>query len=252
MKKSRRLLTSALIVFVAGLGVILAQQSSADAQRKEVGKVKYVRGDVTRAPKGSNKWAPVKKGFKLFEGDQIKTLKRSRFEAALVDGSVLRLGSKSTLKLEGVLNQPRKKKRDIKAKLVAGKVWASVRKMAGTDTKFAVSTSHAVAGVRGTRFQAAVDKEGTTVKVYSGSVLVSNEPIYKVKGHTKGNRVQVAGPQEISKKQWNEMVAGAMQMIKVGSGGAMTKPQAFAKADAGENEWEAWNAERDTKQGFHE
>ena len=85
MKKSRRLLTSALIVFVAGLGVILAQQSSADAQRKEVGKVKYVRGDVTRAPKGSNKWAPVKKGFKLFEGDQIKTLKRSRFEAALVD-----------------------------------------------------------------------------------------------------------------------------------------------------------------------
>ena len=249
MMSSSRWFSIFLVVAVATLGLVVSQ-GSADAQRKQVGTVKYARGDVTRAAKGSQDWAPVKKGFKLFEGDQIKTAKRSRFEAALGDGSVLRLGSKSQLKLEGVLNQPKKKKRDVKAKLVAGKVWASVRKMAGTDTKFSVSTSHAVAGVRGTRFQAAVNKDGTTVKVYSGSVLVSNEPIYKVKGHTKATRVQVAGPQEISKKQWNEMIAGAMQMIKVGAKGAMTKPQAFAQAEQGTNEWEAWNAKRDANQGF--
>jgi hypothetical protein len=252
MMKSRSLVTSFLVVIVATLGLMATQYGSAEAQKKEVGKVKYVRGDVTRAAKGSNQFAPLKKGFKLFEGDQIQTKKRSRFEASLLDGSVLRLGSKSKLKLEGVLNQPKKNKRDVKAKLIAGKVWASVRKMAGTDSKFAVSTSHAVAGVRGTRFQASVNKEGTTVKVYSGSVLVSNEPIYKVKGHTKATRVQVAGPQEISKKQWSEMIAGAMQMVKVGAGGAMTKPQAFAQADAEANEWEAWNAARDSNQGFHE
>jgi hypothetical protein len=252
MMKSRRLLTSFLLISVATIGLVLAQHGPAEAQKKEVGKVKYARGEVLRAASGSDQWAPLKKGFKLFEGDQIQTKKRSRFEAALSDGSVLRLGSKSKLKLEGVLNQPRKKKRDIKAKLLAGKVWASVRKMAGTDSKFAVSTSHAVAGVRGTRFQASVDKDGTTVKVYSGSVLVSNEPIYKVKGHTKKTRVQVAGPQEVSKKQWSEMVAGAMQMVKVASGGAMSKPQAFAQADAETNEWEAWNASRDSNQGFHE
>ena len=48
------------------------------------------------------------------------------------------------------------------------------------------------------------------------------------------------------------MVAGAMQMVKVGAGGAMTKPQAFAQADKGANEWEAWNSKRDSNQGFHE
>ena len=82
----------------------------------------------------------------------------------------------------------------------AGEVWSSVQKAMGGGGSFTVKSSHAVAGVRGTRFLTASSKSETSVKVFSGKVLVSNKPIYQVEGATKGTRVQVAGPQEVSKK----------------------------------------------------
>ena len=115
-----------------------------------------------------------------------------------------------------------------------------------------MTTDHAVAGVRGTRFQTTASQSGTSVKVYSGAVLVSNKPIYAVKGHTKEKRVQVAGPQLISKKKWKELITGAMQVVKVSSSGAMEPPTAFVMADASADDWESWNAERDAKAGIHE
>ena len=61
----------------------------------------------------------------------------------------------------------------------------------------------------------------TTVKVYDGKVLVSNRPIYAIEGHTKETRRQVPGPQEVSREQWETLVAGAMQMVRVAADGAM-------------------------------
>ena len=133
-----------------------------------------------------------------------------------------------------------------------GKIWASVKKAVGADTEFSVTTAHAVAGVRGTRFQTEATEDGTSVKVYTGAVLVSNKPIYAIKGHTKEKRVQVAGPQLVTKKKWKELVDGAMQIISVSSSGTMQPPASFSMADASQGDWEAWNAERDTKAGILE
>ncbi len=216
----------------------------------------FVSGKVERAAAAAPaSWIAIKVGDALYQGDRLRTKEKSRLEAKLPDGSLLRLGESSELKLEQVeVNKKEKQKKKVKARLFFGKVWAAVTEMFGEDSHFEVSTDNAVAGVRGTRFEAARDQAGsTTVKVYGGKVLISNKPVYMVEGATKGKRVEVQGPQEISKQQWEEAIAGALQMITVASGGQMSSVQGFQLAQAGgDDDWEAWNRERDKASGHPE
>ena len=58
-------------------------------------------------------------------------------------------------------------------------------------------------------------------------------------------RREVAGPQEVTKKEWEEFVAKAMQEVRVAANGQIAAPVAFdAQADAAD-EWVAWNKSRD-------
>ncbi len=209
-----------------------------------VATVTYVSGSVERQAGGG--YAPVAVGGTLAEGDRIRTGAASRTEMKLRDGSLVRLGEKSQFTLQASTFGPKASQRHFSGKLLAGRVWAAVVKLVGADSSFEVSTPNAVAGVRGTRFAAAVEPSGeTTVRVYEGTVLVSNRPVYAVEGATKADRVQVAGPQEITRKQWTEMVTSAMQLVRVTAQGEISQPQAFTLADAASDDWEAWNSARD-------
>jgi|MDSW01.2.fsa_nt_gb hypothetical protein len=236
----------------ASVLVTFVVQHTAEAKNPVIGTVTYLRGEVFRSAPGSSNWRPLKAEMKLREGDRLQTKKSARVEATLNDGSVVRLGQNTQLSLKKVVTNDKGQRKSVKAKLFFGKIWAGVKKAVGAETEFTVTTDHAVAGVRGTRFETTASKTGSSVKVYSGAVLVSNKPIYAVKGHTKEKRVQVAGPQLVSKKKWKELVAGAMQIVKVSSSGAMQPPSSFVMADAASNDWESWNAERDAKAGIHE
>ena len=243
-----------LAVSIFGVSILatVVAQHTAEAKNPVIGTVTYLRGEVFRSSPGSSNWRPLKAEMKLREGDRLQTKKSARVEAKLTDGSVVRLGQNTQLSLKKVVTNDKGQRKSVKAKLIFGKIWASVKKAVGAETEFTVTTDHAVAGVRGTRFETTASKTGSSVKVYSGAVLVSNKPIYAVKGHTKEKRVQVAGPQLVSKKKWKELVAGAMQVVKVSSSGVMQPPAAFVMADAADGDWEAWNAERDAKAGIHE
>jgi ferric-dicitrate binding protein FerR (iron transport regulator) len=243
--------TSLTLCMCIGGGMVL-QYRAAEAKVPVIGEVTYLRGEGFRASAGSTDWLPVKVEMKLYEGDRLSTKKSARIEAKLSDGSVVRLGQNTQLSLQKVITNNKGQRKTVKAKLFLGRIWASVKKAIGAETQFSVTTDHAVAGVRGTRFETVASKAGTSVKVYTGAVLVSNKPIYAIKGHTKEKRVQVAGPQLVSKKKWKELVTGAMQIVEVSASGAMQAPAAFTMADASEGDWESWNAERDAKAGIHE
>ena len=246
-------LWTGLAVGVVALVAVVWLQRDAQADASKLGSITYVKGEAMRARQGAH-WTSLKEKTQVFQGDRLKTKKGARLEATLRDGSKLRLGSNSELNLEHLaLGRKKKARKKITAKLVIGRVWASVTSLFGSDSKFEVKTENAVAGVRGTRFAASRGEDGiTTVKVYSGKVLVSNKPIYAIKGHTKEKRVEVAGPEEVSKKQWEELVASAMQVIQVAANGDMTPPQSFELADKEDDDWEAWNAERDKLAGLSE
>ena len=254
MNRKTRIPSVVLAAALVGLSAVgsLAYLESAEAKNPVIGSVTYLRGEVFRSSHGSSNWRPLKVEMKLREGDRLQTKKSARVEATLTDGSVVRLGQSTQLSLKKVTTNAKGQRKSVKAKLIFGKIWAGVKKAVGAETEFTVTTDHAVAGVRGTRFQTTASKTGTSVKVYSGAVLVSNKPSYAIKGHTKEKRVQVAGPQLVSKKKWTELVAGAMQVVKVSASGVMDAPAAFTMADASSGDWEAWNAERDAKAGIHE
>ena len=234
-----------LVTTVTGIGVVTSDVDAAGYSAR----VSKVKGKAFYRV-SAGQWQKIKKNAKFGEGTTVRTEKGSRLEIRLADGSVFRLGPKAELSLDALKSGSARTPRRIEASVAAGQVWSSVQKAIGGGGTFKVKSSHAVAGVRGTRFLTAASKDETAVKVFSGKVLVSNKPIYQVEGATKGTRVQVAGPQEVSKKAWMELVAGAMQFIRVSSTGSMTKPAAFAAKDT--DDFIQWNLALDAEQGFKE
>ncbi len=191
-----------------------------------------------KGPKAKAPWRALKKGTKLARGDAIRTAPGARLELRMLDGSRVRLGggSKITLKDSHFSGQKRK----VTLSLWLGRLWAKVTKKAGGERSFAVETHNAVAGVRGTSFSVVADADlSAIVRVYTGTVGVK-----KNKAKRNGNRVQVAGPQRIDRKQWEEIIATSMKQVKITQIGEI-KPAEDFEDSGGDLEWAMWNKDRD-------
>lgn len=247
-------LVKGLAVAAAAL-VLLAQ--AADAKPAAAGpKATFVKGDVTAGPAGAEA-KRVRRGTKLDAGSVVKTGEGARAELTFPDGSVVRIGPSSELKLEATTFDGKTKTVKVEAEVVGGKAWAKVATLVGDDAQFKVKTQNAVAGVRGTVFRVNVDKdEATVVKVYNGSVAVGGAPAFLgsnddaacKENPIKCNRKEIAAPfSEVDVKQF-EHILGTMMQVRVGKGGVKAAtPEPFtAEQDAAdEPEWVRWNSERD-------
>ncbi|MEE2959865.1 MAG: FecR family protein [Myxococcota bacterium] len=190
-------------------------------------------------------WSKLVVNNVIFYGTHLRTKKGTRMEIKLGNGSRIRLAPNSQIFLSDPQGRIKGRKPGMSIQLTVGKIWSKVRALMGAQDNFEVKTTHAVAGVRGTSFNVAVDNKGTSVNVFEGKVLVSNKPIYQIKGHTKANRVPVSGPQMISKREWNETIANAMESIRVGKDGKMSKAMPIPRGKKKRSPWEAWNMKRD-------
>ena len=219
-------------------------------------KATFIKGDVTAGPVDGT-LAKVKRGGVIPGGSTVKTGEGARAELTFPDGSVVRIGPSSELRLEAAAFDGKTKSVKVEAEVVGGQAWAKVATLVGDDAQFKVKTQNAVAGVRGTVFRVNVDKdEATVVKVYNGSVAVGGAPAFLGSGDTeackanpiKCNRREIAAPmQEVSVKQFEHLL-GTMMQIRIGAGGVkQALPEAFtAEQDAAaEPEWVRWNSDRD-------
>ncbi|MBW1872184.1 MAG: FecR domain-containing protein, partial [Deltaproteobacteria bacterium] len=219
----RKYLFSAMAVVVVAVFGLTVPDAFWGATK--AGKITYMKPGSNVDAYRSNAWTPLKTGSSVLQGDTIRTGRKSRVEIVLKDESIIRLGSRSKVKIKAALFEG-SKTRQFSAKMMRGKAYAVVSKMVGSESEFKVETSNAVAGVRGTTFRidSKLDKS-TVVRVYTGAVAVSNAPIYAKPGKTattktsgkfqmprKGvkpggpGRVEVAGPKEVTKKEWEEFV----------------------------------------------
>lgn len=259
--KDRKLFVKFLsLVFIPVVAFSLMNASAADTSAT----VTRLKGHA-RVKYGKSEFKGLKIGSGIKVGAVVATGKKSRLELKLADNSVIRLGSRSTLTLTQAMFSGQGNKK-VSARLWRGKAYAVVKKLTGDDSAFQVKTSTAVAGVRGTAFRINANRDkSTVVRVYTGAVAVSNAPIYAKAGKPKNSsgkfqmprqgvkpggpgRVEVSGPKEISKKEWEEMVASAMQEIRVSSNGKLSAPVAFDPKKELENDeegWVAWNKEMD-------
>ena len=247
MTMRARLLSAAVAV-----AALLASDAAA-AAGAPAGTVTFLAGEATRAAGGKAERLEV--GKPVFQGDLLETQRRTRLEVKLADQSVIRLGPSSKAEVSAAAFGKTVEERNVSAKLVVGKVWANVAKAVGGEQKFEVKTENAVAGVRGTTFRvdASTDRS-VVVKVYSGTVAVASgaipRPEHKgAEGEAapkggKPKRQQIAGPQQVTREQWEKIVTNMME-IRVSSEGVPTEPEKFALAQAGQDEWEEWNRSRD-------
>jgi hypothetical protein len=212
------------------------------APRTPAGRVTFVAGHAT----AGGRMEPLAVGIGVYAGDVLETGRRTRLEVKLADESVLRLGPLSRATVQAASFGATVEDRKVSAKLVAGQIWANVAKAVGGEARFEVRTENAVAGVRGTTFRVDASKDrSVVVRVYSGTVAVAAGAIPRPEhGDGKPARKQVAGPEEVSREQWERIVT-SMMAVRVSADGTASEPEAFALAQPGRDEWEEWNRARD-------
>jgi hypothetical protein len=208
--------------------------------------VTFLSGDATRERAGQpGQKEKLAEKSELNEGDIVRTGKAGRIELTLTDQSILRLDGNSEFTLKAATTDGDEKK--FTGKLSFGKVWAKVNSVLGGQSHFDVETQNAVAGVRGTTFRVDAKHDASAlVRVYAGAVAVAGTRTPRAAHQEPGARHEVAGPQEIDKKQYEKLLASMMQ-VKVSSTGELGEPEKFAESDDAKDAWVAFNQQRDNK-----
>lgn len=238
----------------------LALLAASGALARGAPRATFIKGNVTVVAAGTPDGARLKRNQEVPAGAMVQTGEGARAELTFPDGSVLRVGPASTLKLDGATFKGTSKEVQVEATLVAGQAWAKVTKLAGDDPKFQVRTANAVAGVRGTVFRVNVDRdEATVVKVYNGAVAVAAPLITSAApgaapadvnlGGIRPDRRPVAAPfKEVSQKEFEHLL-GKMMAIRIARGLSVSEasPTAFTQEEDAQDEpeWVRWNAARD-------
>ena len=201
-------------------------------------------------------------GQKVFVGDHIRTLSKSRCEITLKTGGKMRIGENSELELESADIKPMEK--NYNANLKRGNIWVSAKAAFGEKKNVSVRTPTAVAAIRGTKYRAIADSAESSVLIYEGEVDVNAAknvvdaqgkgekdtpegkpkfklgPVDEVKGPT-----EVPGPYEVSLEDWIKLVEG--WQINVRKDGKYSLFE-FNKTADGELDFVKWNKEQDAKE----
>ncbi len=122
-------------------------------------------GRIERA----NKALPIQRNDPVLWGDMIRTEMDGRVRVGLLDGSILNVGSQSSLRIEMHDAKPQR----TLLQLAYGRVRASVVPITQPAGGFEVRTPSAVAGVVGTRFFVRVGVDFTEVLSFEGAVRVA-------------------------------------------------------------------------------
>jgi hypothetical protein len=189
------------------------------ASAQTTGKLTSASGAVFLKVEGGAE-KPAKVNDTVPPGSILRTGPDGNCEVTFTDGSKLQLRPASQIALSAT-KRPAKKN---SVMLFFGRMWSKVAKSASSDTNYEVSTTNAVAGVRGTEFETAVGDDGTArVRVTEGKVAVDSEE----------------DPQE--------EIVDAGEEVEADEEGV--DDETASKGDGGWNEWDAAKKERARTQG---
>lgn len=136
---------------------------------KPMAKLEMAFGNVKFKKENSTDWLNAEKGQTFFLNDTIRTSEKSGAQIQFMDNpvSTLQLREKSIIKIE--------KQKEVKGFLISmGEALIKTLPGKNNDIKFKISSPSAVAGVRGTEFNVAVDEqESTKLGCFEGLVEVS-------------------------------------------------------------------------------
>ncbi len=238
----------ALIILFAALTAF-----SFSPEQTSVGKVSFPLGNVLVLSKGETRFSKATFNMPVKNGDKVETKKQSRCEITFNDGSIVRIDERSIYTIEKAIITDDKK--EVESSLSIGKLWANLKKLIRGKDSWKLKSPAAVVAVRGTvyRMNAGADSS-TQVLVYDGQVDVrpatfgagqsglgaAPGPPRQIQAPT-----QVAGPTQVSMRQWFEIVK-AQQQIVVRPDGSYAKSDFNLQEDE-KLDWVQWNKKRDAE-----
>lgn len=224
------------------------------------GKITLPLGKV-EISKSKGNWVKVRPNQKVFEGNILKTSKRSRCELTLTGGGKIRIGENSELELNEADVKPMAK--SFNANLKKGNVWVSAKAAFGEKKNIAVRTPTAVAAIRGTKYRAQAGSDESSVLVYEGKVDVNQSKNYIEERKNKRKSLAptqtkfklgpikeidapttVSGPYEITLEEWVTLAEG--MQINIRKDGKYSIFE-FDQTKDGDLEFVQWNREQDLK-----
>ncbi len=239
---------------------LLWLQAFGQSGGKEFGKITLPLGKVEIRSKDGNQWKRAMPNRKVFQGDIIRTLAKSRCEISLRGGGKVRIGENSELELNEVNIKPMEK--NFRANLKKGNAWVAAKAAFGEKKNVSIRTPTAVAAIRGTKYRTKAGEEESSVLVYEGKVDVNQpknvqesprggglkpggKPKFKL-GPLKevAAPTEVAGPYEVSLEDWISLVEGMQINVRKDGKYHVFKFDQAADADL---DFVKWNKELDKK-----
>jgi tetratricopeptide (TPR) repeat protein len=165
----KRMASCFLVVLLtcAGVAIVLTPGVALSATcEKWAGKVVSLQGTVEGKVAGGTGWQPAKLNDTYCPGDTLRTGRRSRAEVALENHPILRLDESSTITFGGM-----KDKRTSLIEMLSGAALFFSR----VTRNLEVRTATVNAGVEGTEFFIRAEEGKTSLSIFEGKVLASNE-----------------------------------------------------------------------------
>ncbi len=230
------------VLAVLALAGVVALMGAPLVSAAEV-QVTFTQGTVFRGATRQGPWEPVQRGEGVSPASFLRTAEDGILELGLGDGSVVRLAPDSIYQVDEAWFETGKPRR-FSAQLFVGKLWARVRQPGrGGLGRFENRIPTAVIGVRGTVYDLRAAMDGSAeVRVYAGMVAVG--PPMLIQG---GAREEMAWPGQVSEAQWEEIILGKLQRLRIGSDGRPGRPEAFDPRSV-TDDWVKFNQRRDTGQ----
>ena len=119
---------------------------------------------------------PVAAGDRLREGGEIRTAEDGYVTIELVDGSTLRLQSRSQLKIQRARRMQGSQATETRFQLPDGQAEVKFNPNAEKGSKFEIRTGYASAAVRGTEFRVGAGEHATRTEVTKGTIAFAGLP----------------------------------------------------------------------------
>ena len=161
-----------LVLLVAGILVWL--NIAAQAAVSVTGTLTVFQPTASIAHNSTSSFVPAKTGDAVQGGDSVQTDAKGRAGIALPDGTLTRLASSTTIRLDSAHFTKNGNLHDVQFTQQIGRTLTNVQHLVSGST-FDVAGAHATASVRGTKFEVYIKSDGTMiVKVFQGTVILHN------------------------------------------------------------------------------
>ena len=148
--------------------LLFAQVSFGQTEERIV--VSQMVGQVEVRSTGAASWRAARVGMPVKVGWDIRTYVESSADLVFASGTVLKIGENSVVTVSKASGDGKSSSTNVKVS--TGLLLANVKKLTSTKSSFEFETPTAVASIRGTSLGINVGKNGTSIDVYEGLVMV--------------------------------------------------------------------------------